>query len=126
MSMHQPIRGRLIALSLLLLFCAAPTPGDIGACGQNPAPLDAGRFFAKKQAVDCSKCQTCKLRTDACVSACSGALSEEVFPVGCEPLIHDGQVCLHALEAASCGAYARYMRDLLPEVPTECAFCPLE
>ena len=37
-------RGRLATIVLVLL-CAAPVPGDIGACGQPVARLDATRFF---------------------------------------------------------------------------------
>lgn len=125
MSSHRPIRGQLLALVLLLLFCVAPTPGDIGACGQAPAPLDARQFFTRKDEVDCGQCAACKLRSPACLLACAGANRDQVFPEGCAPLIHDGQVCLHALSAATCGATARYMREVLPEVPTECNFCPI-
>ncbi len=124
MSPHQPYRGRLLALSFLLLFCAAPTPGDIGSCGQTPTSLDAGRFFAKKDAIDCAQCSSCRFRTEACLRACAAGNSAQTFPVGCVPLVHDGQVCLHALEVASCESYARYVREVLPEVPTECNFCP--
>jgi len=32
-------------------------------------------------------------------------------------------VCIDALQVASCGAYASYVSDTAPTVPTECDFC---
>ncbi|HEX2672377.1 MAG TPA: hypothetical protein VHM25_15960, partial [Polyangiaceae bacterium] len=62
----MPMRERLsgtwrarqkVALGLLaLLFCTAPTPGDVGGCGQSPAELDSETFFASKANIDCQRC----------------------------------------------------------------------
>jgi hypothetical protein len=42
------------------------------------------------------------------------------------PLVHDGEVCLRALDDAACEDYLEYMSDVAPTVPTECNFCPAE
>lgn len=115
---------RTILAVLSLLFCAAPVPGDIGSCAQARQDLDPGAFFGAKAYIDCEQCKRCSLRTDACALACAGGTPNRVFPTGCRPLVHDGQVCLNALNAASCDEYAAYMSDLAPTVPTECDFCP--
>jgi hypothetical protein len=52
-------------------------------------------------------------------------LENVAFDPDCFPLVHDGEVCLNALRAASCNDYANYVDDLAPTVPTECNFCPL-
>jgi hypothetical protein len=123
-----------VFMALAALACLAPTPGDIGGCGAPARNLDAPRFFAVKQKFDCQGCHRCGLLTEACAVACRGGLTATdggdaqapLFPELCYPLVHDGQVCLRALEAASCDEYRRYMADVEPEVPTECNFCPLE
>jgi hypothetical protein len=112
---------------LLLLFCTAPTPGDIGGCGQNPDILDAPTFFANKKRIDCSRCLDCGLTTQTCTTACDdNAPFDTQFPKDCVPLVHDGEVCLHALQYASCDDYATYVADSAPATPTECDFCPPE
>ncbi len=118
-------RARIALTLLSLLFCMAPTPGDVGGCGQKPAELDPGIFFASKANVDCQRCQECGLASKACRDACdlSQALQAS-FPDRCVPLVHDGEVCLRALQYASCDDYAAYMDDAAPSVPTECNFCP--
>ncbi len=118
-------RGRrllLVGLSLLLL---APTPGDIGSCGQAPDALDPPIFFASKAAIDCRRCGECALTSAACESACDEdePLPDE-FPEGCFPVVHDGEVCLRALLHASCSDYRGYVRDDSPRAPSECNFCP--
>lgn len=105
---------------------AAPTPGDVGGCGQNPQPLDPEAFFAAKDAIDCAQCSDCGYTSDFCLRACSGEPSQSAFTAGCEPLVHDGEVCLNALEAASCGDYEKYAADVDREAPSECLFCPWE
>jgi hypothetical protein len=121
---HAAVRVPLaIALAAL---CAAPTPGDVGGCGQTTQALDAEAFFAEKDAVDCVQCMDCGYTTDFCVRACSGESSQTAFTAGCAPLVHDGQVCLRALEAASCGDYQHYAADVAREAPSECLFCPQE
>jgi hypothetical protein len=111
--------------SLTLLFCTAPTPGDIGGCGQKAAELDPEIFFASKADVDCQRCQECGLQSAACTLACNfPERYPQAFPDRCLPLVHDGEVCLRALHYASCQDYGSYMSDSAPSVPTECNFCP--
>ncbi len=116
--------NRPLLLLVLLLFVAAPTAGDIGSCGQAVEELDAVKFFQGKRAIDCQKCTICELATDYCEQACFGELTQDSFDPDCFPLVHDGEVCLSALSAASCDDYAAYADDLAPTVPTECNFCP--
>jgi hypothetical protein len=109
---------------IALFFLAAPTAGDIGSCNQPEDDLDATKFFSQKQAIDCRRCLECEINTQACRTAC-GALQGGSFPEGCFPVIHDGEVCLNALEAATCAVYRGYVADQGSTVPTECDFCPL-
>ncbi len=115
--------------SILSLFVMAPTPGDIGGCGQQAQLLDARVFYATKRWVDCDHCRTCGLRYANCTHACDQtAALPQTFPEGCYPLVHDGEVCLHALHHASCDDYGEYMSDD-PSVATtasECNFCPVQ
>lgn len=115
---------RLGFLGVLCLFTMAPTPpGDIGGCGQNPQPLDAPLFFQHWARIDCDKCSECSFASERCTAACEGDL-QTAFPEGCAPLVHDGEVCLHALRAADCDEYQDYVKDNGPLAPTECRFCP--
>ncbi len=50
---------------------------------------------------------------------------QTAFPVDCEPLVHDGEVCLRRLLEASCSEYVGYVADAAATVPTECDFCPV-
>lgn len=120
-----PVRPSEIArLALMaLFFLLAPTPGDIGSCNQAPDALDPDKFFPTKQVIDCQRCTECDIVTQTCKRACS-PLVGGTFPAGCYPLVHDGDVCLDALEAASCSAYQSYVADEGATVPTECDFCP--
>ena len=119
--------SRLLLSAIALLFCAAPVPGDVGGCGQQPQALDPATFFATKQAIDCRRCTECGLASAICTQACADdSAIEDGFPEGCFPLVHDGEVCLRALHYASCDDYAEYIDDRAPSVPTECAFCPEE
>ncbi|HET9957944.1 MAG TPA: hypothetical protein VFQ61_25775 [Polyangiaceae bacterium] len=111
---------------LLLAFCAAPTPGDIGGCGSQAEPLSPEAFFAAKAVLDCARCDECGLSSRACTQACSAQPPTRDFAVACVPVVHDGDVCLHALSAASCDEYAAFVRDRSPSVPNECNFCPKE
>jgi len=120
-------RGAHLVLSLLaFVFCTAPTPGDVGGCGQRPQELDPVVFFESKASIDCQRCGECGVDTKACSAACKDDPQSypETFPDRCLPLVHDGEVCLRALLYASCGDYASYMSDSSPSVPTECNFCP--
>lgn len=115
----------VVKLSLaLIFFCAAPTVGDIGSCGQSSDDLDPVKFFASKQEVDCEQCMSCGIDTNACTAACGNKQLITAFPDGCEPLVHDGEVCLDALLAASCSTYRAYVADQGATTPTECDFCP--
>lgn len=114
---------RLVAL--LVGAVMAPVVGDVGSCGQEVEDLDAYKFFYVKESIDCDRCNECGILTRACGEACD-LTPEAAFPEGCYPLIHDGEVCLHALQEASCGEYKGYMADDAPKTPTECNFCPPE
>jgi hypothetical protein len=107
-----------------LLFCLAPTPGDIGGCGQTAEDLDPTAFFRSKQGIECTRCEECGLVTAACSRACDRVPVPSDFPPGCYPLVHDGTVCLRALTQGSCAAHREVMQDP-PSVPSECNFCPL-
>jgi len=115
---------RLVLAGSVLLFCTAPTPGDVGGCGQKPAELDPGIFFASKANIDCRRCAECGLEGAACRDACAFSQLPSAFPEDCVPLVHDGEVCLRALLDASCDEYAEYTSETRPTAPTECAFCP--
>jgi hypothetical protein len=113
------------ALALVVLaFCAAPVPGDVGGCNQGAAQLDAGAFFRNKQSIDCERCSECGLQNKTCEQACAGGPVQLQFTEGCVALVHDGEVCLHAIAAASCNDFAEFVRDQAPSTPTECDFCP--
>lgn len=127
-SRRRPGAGDLARLALILGFVAAPVAGDIGGCGQEVEDLDGAKFFLYKDYIDCQRCTECGLLSEACARACERASELEPetteFPPGCYPLAHDGEVCLHALNAASCGDYEQYTADEAPTTPTECNFCP--
>jgi hypothetical protein len=106
------------------LFCMAPTAGDVGGCGKTAVELEEGDYNYTRKIVDCDKCRTCELATARCTRACDGPIDGYVrFPETCRPLRHDGDVCIRALRAAPCDAYARYVADEEPETPSECDFC---
>lgn len=115
----------LLLAAIAAIFCAAPTPGDVGGCGQDPQILDAPTFFANKKARDCRQCQKCGLTTQSCRGACDTTVPYDTeFPEDCVPLVHDGEVCLRALLYASCDDYVGYMDDAAPTTASECNFCP--
>jgi hypothetical protein len=115
------VRGIVVMLALV---SGAPTVGDIGSCKQPLVVLDETKFFTAKQGIDCQKCTDCGLVTNACKAACGKKLVEVPFPKSCFPLVHDGEVCLRALEASGCSDYADFMADQGAIIPTECDFCP--
>ena len=120
-------RAEIMRLAaVLLLVVAAPTVGDIGSCGEAPSDLDAAAFFREKAAVDCARCEECGFTTAACTRACDPTQPLPTFPEGCYPITHDGEVCLRALEAASCDTYASFVADQGSTISTECNFCPPE
>lgn len=119
-------RSRRVVVTLALL-CLAPTAGDIGSCGQEAVELDEAKFFREKERIDCLACQSCVLDSPvACAQACDAVVNVVPFPDGCLPLVHDGEVCLNALEAASCDDMAKYLDKDAPTIPFECNFCPPE
>jgi hypothetical protein len=118
-------RTARVALGFVVLaFCAAPVPGDVGGCGQGAQQLDAGAFFASKQRIDCERCTECGLKNRTCERVCEGGPVPVEFSEGCIPLVHDGEACLRALLSASCDDTASYVRDQGASTPTECDFCP--
>ena len=122
---RDPARLMKIALGFVALaFCAAPVPGDVGGCGQSPQELDPPTFFWSKQQTECKQCQSCGLTSEAWTRACGEALVQADFPKDCVPLVHDGEVCLRALQDGSCSDFRDYMSDSAPTIPTECNFCP--
>jgi hypothetical protein len=126
----KPRRYELLLLGAwLLVFVMAPTPGDIGGCGQEAQLLDAPAFFSNKRAIDCDKCRSCAFVYDTCKEACDTSPPlPQAFPLGCFPLVHDGEVCLRALHNASCKDYGSYMTDdpNSRSTPSECNFCPVQ
>jgi len=118
-------RGELaLAAVLAVVAGAAPTVGDVGSCGSAAAGLDVPSFLAERKALDCERCRDCGLVTQACTNACDPKAAAPVtIPATCYPLQHDGDVCLRALEHASCGDYASFVSDDAPTVPSECDFC---
>ncbi len=121
----RPPGRRSIAFVIVLACCAAaPTVGDVGSCGGPIEALDAHKYFAARAELECRHCQDCKLETNACKVACDAhATLPTAFPEGCHPLVHDGDVCLNALDALGCGAFGDAVSDTAI-VPTECDFCP--
>lgn len=115
---------RLAVALVSLLFLAAPVPGDVGGCGQAAKSLDPAAFFQTKRALDCTRCAECGLKSRICDDACSAEPARAMLPRGCDPLEHDGDVCIRALVDASCEEYETFVRDADPEAPTECNFCP--
>lgn len=128
-------RARVLGAAALSLLALAPTPGDIGGCGQPAEELDQRVFLATLAATDCKRCRACGVHTSTCLDACAPATPPPTaLPDGCAPLAHDGEVCLRRLLEASCGDYERYVADgeggapvpLLDRPrPSECLFCPL-
>ena len=124
--MTRSTRWLKVSLGFIALaFCAAPVPGDVGGCGQEAQELDPATFFWSLQYYECQRCEACELSTRACQRACASQLTQSEFPKDCVPLVHDGEVCLRALQAGSCDDYAEYMSDSAPTIPTECDFCTL-
>lgn len=124
--MTRPPRRVELALAAMAgaIFCAAPTVGDVGGCGRLATDLDESQFARARKSVDCKRCGTCGFGTHRCGEACGpDAVPYVAFPSTCKPLLHDGEVCLRALEAASCADYLGYVDDVIPSAPTECGFC---
>ncbi|HXN34033.1 MAG TPA: hypothetical protein VN894_19335 [Polyangiaceae bacterium] len=117
-------RDLVLAGAVALVFGAAPTVGDIGSCSQPVTDLDPQSFAVARKNVDCQRCTECALTDRTCRNACDPtAPGTAGWPVTCRPLEHDGEVCIRALQAASCSDYAGYVDDAAPTIPTECDFC---
>jgi hypothetical protein len=102
----------------------APTPGDVGGCGSEAVLLDRASYEATRRQKDCQRCEECGVTTARCARACDPAKPQDLFvPPSCLPLLHDGQVCIRALGAASCADFATYVDDVAPRTPSECQFC---
>ena len=110
----------ILALAPLLL---ATTPGDIGGCGDEVKDLDQVAFGQERKKLDCQQCRGCALETKRCTFACDESKQPGTLPATCRPLERDGQVCLRALQTASCGDYAGFMNDTAPLTSSECEFC---
>ncbi len=122
---HCQRLGRRLGLGIVVLLCAAPTPGDIGGCGHPAADLDPEAFLRQQREVECEACRRCSIAGARCSQACAGELGRAAaFPEGCYPLAFDGAVCLRALEEAACDELRRYLSDARPTLPSECDFCP--
>ena len=124
----KPLSVRFLKIAvgfLALAFCAAPVPGDVGGCGQHADELDPPTFFWSEQLTECEHCQSCGISSKACTRDCGDVLVQSDFPKDCVPLVHDGEVCLRALQNGSCSDFREYMSDSAPSIPTECNFCPV-
>ena len=115
-------------LAVVALLCVAPTVGDVGSCAQKPEPLGPQEFFTARLQLVCDRCHRCGYSSHACEHACDALARHDIppaFPEGCSPVVHDGEVCLRALDALSCSAFGEVVGDA-PIVPTECDFCPAD
>lgn len=114
----------MLVAAVLGALTMAPTVGDVGGCGVEATALDREAYALARKDEDCKRCSECGLATERCARACDVAAAPDVqLPATCLPLLRDGEVCVRALRAASCDAYATYMDDLAPAVPSECDFC---
>lgn len=113
-----------VAVACLGVLAMAPTPGDVGGCGGEPALLDVVSFSDGRKRIDCDRCLECGVTTERCARACDPAKPPDIaVPTTCRPLLRDGQVCVRAVAAASCEAFATYVDDVAPRSPSECQFC---
>jgi hypothetical protein len=112
--------------AIALVFSAAPTVGDVGACGRRATDLNMELFASARKTTDCRRCADCGLTTRTCMTACDPhAPGTAGWPSTCHPLSEDGDVCVRALQAASCSDYASFVDDAAPTAPGECDFCHL-
>lgn len=117
-------RRRVLVAAILGVLSMAPTVGDVGGCGRQATELDGAAFGQARKELDCERCGACGLGTSRCQGACDATQPPETaLPQTCRPLLHDGEVCIRALGAASCDDYASYMDDVAPSLPSECEFC---
>lgn len=117
-------RKMTFVVAVLGALTMAPTAGDVGGCGHEATLLDPAIFGAARKEEDCERCKECGVETTRCKSACNpSAAPDIVLPPTCRPLLHDGEVCLRAIAAASCDDFASYVDDVAPTTPSECEFC---
>lgn len=131
---RRPSRPVVLVAALLGVLAMAPTPGDIGGCGQPAEDLDQKLFYASLRLADCAACDRCGLDTATCRDACGAEPPAIVplFPQDCAPLAHDGEVCLRRIQVTGCDDIAASMADdegrVVPVTerprPSECQFCP--
>jgi hypothetical protein len=124
------VNRSLVPSSLVVVvlgaLCMAPTAGDVGGCGTEVKALDPRAFALVRKDMDCERCTECGIGTARCQRACDPKIPVETsIPATCKPLLHDGEVCIRALNAASCDAYATYVDDVAPSTPSECEFCKI-
>ena len=113
-----------IAVVVTGVLSMAPTAGDVGGCGTEVKALDPLAFALARKDMDCERCRECGITTPRCQRACDPDKDPETsIPATCQPLQHDGRVCIRALSSASCDAYATYVDELSPSTPSECEFC---
>ncbi len=117
-------RATVAVVIVSAVFLAAPTPGDVGACGKTAQEMSSASFAAARKRADCAGCTACGIVSDRCVRACNEKLPPEIaLPPTCRPLIHDGEVCLRAINDAPCDRFATYVDEFAPATPSECTFC---
>jgi hypothetical protein len=113
-----------LSVAVLGALLMAPTVGDTGACGRTAEELDRDRYANARKLEECQRCTDCGIDTARCVSACDPAAPPAIaLPATCQPLYHDGEVCLRAIDAASCDKVRTYVDDDAPASPSECNFC---
>lgn len=116
--------GLGFVVAVLGLLCMAPTPGDIGGCGDAPTEIPSSRYVAARKRLECDRCGSCGIVNARCERACNPKVASDVaLPVTCRPLVHDVDVCLRALITASCSTFAAAVDDDAPISPSECLFC---
>jgi len=116
--------GRALVGAVLAVLCMAPTPGDIGGCGDAPTEVPASRYAAARKRLECDRCGSCGVVNARCERACNPKVPSDVaLPVTCRPLTHDVDVCLRALVTSSCSTFAAAVDDDAPISPSECLFC---
>jgi hypothetical protein len=115
---------RRAAVFMFGALCMAPTAGDVGGCGAEVTELNAQQYAFDRKSMDCTRCRECGFGTVRCMRACDATKSPDTsVPSTCKPVKHDGEVCLRALEVATCDAYSAYIDDRAPATPSECEFC---
>ena len=117
-------RLSILVAVLAALAVLAPTPGDTGGCGTAVVEMSSAGYGNARKLADCARCKECNIGSERCARACNRSVPPEfALPPTCRPLLHDGQVCLRAIYAASCADFATYVDENAPVTPSECGFC---